>query len=139
MTNHIPDQNQVPIPVPKIVTGPSFPSTEPGGKWVNCTENCVPCSELKTNRFSETLKVVRIYAGQGITSSVISEELHGAWRLGAVTSDAFAPCCSVRGAEPHLQCRVSFLFCVVLSTHGHIATQGKARHTQWEKVRLLRL
>lgn len=117
MTNHIPDQNQVPVPVPKIGTGPSLLSTEPRGKWVNSRETCVPSSELETNCFSAALKVVRIYARQGITSSVISEGLHGAWRLDAAMSDAFAPYCSVQGAEAHLQPSVSFLFCMVLSVY----------------------
>lgn len=84
---------------------------------MNSRETCVPSSELETNCFSAALKVVRIYARQGITSSVISEGLHGAWRLDAVMSDAFAPYCSVEGAEAHMQPSVSFLFCMVLSVY----------------------
>ena len=107
---------------------------------MNYRETCVPSSELKTNGFSETLKVVRIYARQGITSSVISEELHGAWRLDAVMSDAFAPQCSVQGAEPHLQSCLIFILRGSESIHS-CTRQGNAneRHIQWEKVWLLGL
>lgn len=122
--NHIPDQNQVLIPVPKIVMGPCFPSPKPRGKWVNCAETCVP-SELETNRCSESSKGVRIYTRQGITYSVISEEFHGARRVDAVISDTFGPYCSVQGAGPHLPSSLIFILHGSECTSSCISTQDK--------------
>lgn len=96
---------------------------------MNCTETCVP-SELKTNRFSESSKVVRIYTRQGITYSFISEELHGAWRLDAVMSDTFGPYCSVQGAESHLPSSLIFILHGSECMHSCGSTQDKVTLTK---------